>query len=219
MKKFIQGDNNKGFSLVELVVIIAIMALGVGAISLSVSLVTGSEAKKAFEKLESQLDETKTGAMSRYDETLKIEYHVADTSYDDTSSEGSGTYDKTGFYAVKEITTLGADTTEDSDHPKIKEVSLGVEQVYLADQRVKMTITVKDPVSHADTSYEISDVGGTVTFAFDRATGLYKEVTGEAVDGSTFSGEPVSFTAKSGIKTYKMEFVKETGRHIRVDAE
>lgn len=214
MKELVCRDNNKGFSLVELIVIMAIMALSIGAVSLSVSLVTGSEAKKAFEKIEAQLDEAKTGAMSRFDETLEIKYLTVDADFDESNLSG---YDqsKEGFYAVKEMKTLAGNATTEPGHYKPAESSLGTEQVYLADKRVEMVIEVKDPVSGAVTEHTINGGSANVKFSFQRATGLYGNVTGTDAEGATISGEPVSLSAKSGMKTYKMKFVKETGRHIR----
>lgn len=216
MKMFEGKSNNKGFSLIELVVIIAIMALGVGVVSLSVSLVTGAQARKAFEKMESQLDETKTGAMSRFDETLTITYKSKDTAIDVTGS-GTGKQDQDGFYAVKELMTLAA-KPDDTDATKLfaKPVVLGSEQVFLSDDRVEMTIYFKD-ASGAEESYLIEN-GGSVVFSFERATGLYKDIQITKADGSTNSGQPVAFEAKSGLRTYRMEFVPETGKHVRKDS-
>ncbi len=216
MKMFAGKSNNKGFSLIELVVIIAIMALGIGVVSLSVSLVTGAQARKAFEKMESQLDEAKTGAMSRFDETLTITYKTKDTSVDLTTGSGTGNQDQDGFYAVKELMTLKA-KPDLSDSTKIMadKQSLGTEQVYLSDDRVEMTIYFKD-ASGAEESYLIEN-GGSVVFSFERATGLYKDIQITKADGSTRSGQPVAFEAKSGMRTYRMEFVPETGKHVKVD--
>lgn len=214
MKELVYRDNNKGFSLVELIVIMAIMAMSIGAVSLSVSLVTGSEAKKAFEKIEAQLDEVKTGSMSRFDETLEIKFLTADADYDESDLSGYN-QSKDGFYAVKEMKTLSANATAEPGHYTPTDVSLGTEQVYLADKRVEMSIEVKDPVSGAIVEHAISGESAGVKFSFERATGLYGSVTGTDDEGNAFTGEPVSLSAKSGMKTYKMKFIKETGRHIR----
>ena len=218
MKMFEGKSNNKGFSLIELVVIIAIMALGVGVVSLSVSLVTGAQARKAFEKMESQLDETKTGAMSRFDETLTITYKSKDTAIDVTGS-GTGEQDQDGFYAVKKLMTLAAEP-DATDATKLtpKSVVLGSEQVFLSDDRVEMTIFYKDG-SGAEQSYLLANDGNKLVFSFERATGLYKDVQVlDASDNVVYSGQPVAFEAKSGLKTYRMEFVPETGKHVRKDS-
>ena len=64
--------DQKGFSLVELVVVIAIMGvLAVGGL-LSMSLVFGQNIKSCYKELESYLQQTRMMAMSRADATLKI---------------------------------------------------------------------------------------------------------------------------------------------------
>ena len=118
-------DNN-GFSLIELIVIIAIMVIMVGMGGLAMSLLTGSDAKQAAEKIGSQLDEAKTGAMSRYDEDLNIIYVDNPDDYDWA--------DKQGFYAVKQIMTMGKSGAEPI------EVPLGNEHRYLCNSRVSMQL-------------------------------------------------------------------------------
>lgn len=212
MKNITLKENNKGFSLVELVVIVAIMSLSIGVLSLSVSLVTGSQAKKAFEKVESQLDEVKTGSMSRFNETLQIMFLSASSGYDETTGSGIE-QDQSGFYAIKEITTLAADTSEDPDHPKADSQTLGTEQVFLADDRVELTVWI------GGTGYVIANDGGSVVFAYERATGLFDEAVVLDSDGNEIAkGIPEKFSAKSGMKTYTMKFVPETGKHIREDS-
>ena len=64
-------NNNKGFSLVELIVIIAIMAIVTGGAVLSISMATGSEARKVFQKIDAELNEVKTESMTRYGEKFR----------------------------------------------------------------------------------------------------------------------------------------------------
>ena len=66
--------NNIGFSLVELMVVIAIMAVLMGLASYSFGLILSSSAKECAQKLSSQLYETRTGSMCRYGEELTIKY-------------------------------------------------------------------------------------------------------------------------------------------------
>ncbi len=72
--------NQKGFSLVELIVVIAIMGIvAVGGL-ISMSLVSGQNAKGCCEELESYIQQTRMTAMSRADATLKI-YTKSDGVY------------------------------------------------------------------------------------------------------------------------------------------
>jgi type II secretory pathway pseudopilin PulG len=196
-------DNN-GFSLIELIVIIAIMVIMVGMGGLAMSLLTGSDAKQAAEKIGSQLDEAKTGAMSRYDEDLNIIYVDNPDDYDWA--------DKQGFYAVKQITTMGKSGAEPI------EVPLGNEHRYLCNSRVSMQL------NYEGGSYNLAaGTGGGFGFAFNRADGLYKGVkTGCSISGSgqsapvsstTVDAQPESLAITSGLRTYTIRFHKDTGKH------
>ena len=100
--------NNEGFSLVEIIVVIAIMAIAIGTVALSVSMVTGAESRKAFKKIESLIDEARTGAMSRFGQELQIKYLTKDTTYDGTDVTGS--VDSNGFYGIMKLTTNSKST-------------------------------------------------------------------------------------------------------------
>lgn len=200
--------NNRGFSLIELVVVVAIMALMVGMGSLAVSLLIGSEAKQAAEKIGAQLNEVKTGSMSRYSEDLNIVY-VPDASLYDWA-------DREGYYAVKQMTTLGA-TGSGTYMPT--EVALGAEHRYLCNSRVKMTLTT----TSGGGSYDIDSTTAGIGFTFDRATGLYDNVktncvlTGSgAIDEPNVvlvSAQPQTLDITSGLKTYHITFINDTGKH------
>ncbi len=205
MKAEKRGMNNKGFSLVELIVIIAIMAILVGMGSLALSLLTGSEAKQAAEKIGAQLNEVKTGAMSRYSEDLNIVYVADPTMYDWA--------DRAGYYAVKQMTTLGA-TGSGAFMPT--EVSLGAEHRYLCNARVSMQLTT----ASGGGTYTISPATDGVGFTFDRATGLYSGIrTGctitpsGTIAGSTLDVQPQELDITSGVRTYKIVFISDTGKH------
>lgn len=195
--------DNRGFSLVELIVIVAIMVVMVGIVSLSMSLLTGSEAKQACEKISAQLNEAKTGSMSRYDEDMNIIYVDNPSLYDWA--------DKEGYYVVKQLYTF----TKDSTTGKPAVMSLGAEHRYICNSRVRMNF------SYDGGSYTvIPSPGNGVGFTFDRATGLYKDVrTGCGLDGSgdvvftTVAAQPVSLEMTSGLRTYKIDFISETGKH------
>ena len=66
--------NNKGFSLVELIVVISIMGILIGVIIPSVNNLFGFEAQKATGKITSLLDDTKVEAMNRLVGEMKLEY-------------------------------------------------------------------------------------------------------------------------------------------------
>lgn len=229
--------NNKGLSLVELIVVIAIMSIAVGSLTLSVSLMTGSEAKKAFQKIESVLDEARTGSMSRFNETLTIKYMEKDTTY----SEGtgvSGTIESDGYYGVLTMYALKA-VAESGDtdlkHPTVDATGIEVsnkETRKLSNKTPSIAIVCKDAVGTYE--FPISDSSSDyIRFEFNRSTGLYSKITvvGTAgtktinydsatrrfsIDGGAGNVD-VFITAHSGMRKYTMKLIGETGKHVRID--
>ncbi len=201
---------NRGFSLIELIAIIAIMALMIGMGSLALSLLVGSEAKQAAEKIGAQLNEVKTGAMSRYSEDINIVYVPDATLYDWA--------DRDGYYVVKQMTTLGATTTSSGVYNPT-EVALGAEHRYLCNNRVSMELTT----SSGGGTYPVNSGTAGIGFTFDRATGLYSLVkTNCTLTGSgtidepnvvAVAAQPQKLDITSGMKTYTIEFYADTGKH------
>ncbi len=58
-------DNNKGFSYVELILVIAIMAILVGVMSLSMGLVGRTNINRGIEKVSSSLNQARNSSMAR----------------------------------------------------------------------------------------------------------------------------------------------------------
>ena len=195
--------NNKGFSLIELIVILAIMAIMVGMGSLAMSLLTGSEARQACDKISAQLNEAKTGSMSRYDEDLNIVY-VSDPSVYDWA-------DKEGYYVVKQLYSC----TKDATTKLPTTLYLGAEHRYICNDRVNMVL------NYDGGSYTVNPSDGSgIGITFDRSTGLFKDIrTGCGLDSSgyvtftTVDAQPESLELTSGLRSYKIVFISETGKH------
>lgn len=66
------SQNNKGYSLVELIIVIAIMAALTGTIVFSISLIMSSDAKGCAHSLVSALADTKVNAMGREGAYLEL---------------------------------------------------------------------------------------------------------------------------------------------------
>ena len=58
-------DNNKGLSYVEFIIVIAIMAIAVGLVSLSMGLVSRTNINRGAEKVSSSLNQARNTAMAR----------------------------------------------------------------------------------------------------------------------------------------------------------
>ena len=136
--------NNKGLSLVELIVVIALMAVLIGIGALSFSLLFGTQAKACAQNVSGILNETKTGCMSRYDETMTLSYRkkLPDT---DPAYEKAVTSD--GYYSENFVSTIGSSAQEvpvgDSAIRRMGS-SRVVIHVYLSDGKIIVNGTEKD---------------------------------------------------------------------------
>ncbi len=197
--------DNKGFSLVELIAITAIMVVMVGAGSLAVSLLIGSEAKQACEKIGAQLNEVKTGSMARYSEDLNIVYVADPGSYDWAEKEG--------YYAVKQMTTLTKRADDMPDH-----TSMGQEHRYLCNSRVHFEFVYDNG---GDVTYNIPSDGDGICFTFNRSNGLFSDVKtdcsiqsdGSVIGTSIANSVPKKLLVTSGVRTYTIDFIADTGKH------
>lgn len=239
MKQMRTKHNNKGFSLVELIVVIAIMAIAVGTLTLSVSLVTGSEAKKAFRKIESLIDEARTGSMSRFDEEFTIQYCDKDSSYDGVGTV-SGDKDSDGFYGKIstykwEIETESGDEAAQK-HPLVKldgRTLISDEYRNLSKDNVSLAVVYNDGAGDQVCAIG-ADTTSQIKFTFDRTSGLYKTIEIKDAAGATTkikydkvarqfdveggtSNVDVFITAKSGMREYRMQLIGETGKHVEVE--
>jgi prepilin-type N-terminal cleavage/methylation domain-containing protein len=93
--------NNQGYSLAELVTVIAIMVILVGFITMSVSILIGWDAKECAEDIEGHLNNVKTNALSKVDAEFRLsregttqEYIIAYVEYA-YQDDGSGDFIKT----------------------------------------------------------------------------------------------------------------------------
>lgn len=81
--------NNKGFSLVELIVIIAIMAVLVGGVASYIGSLGNAKARKCAKELQSHIAETKVCAMSRSNASMTV--YADDTGVYIDTVQGSST--------------------------------------------------------------------------------------------------------------------------------
>lgn len=197
-------DNNKGFSLVELIVIIAIMAVAIGFAAWSLRLIFGSEARQCATKFSADLNEVKTSSMARYSQSISFGY------LDETS--GVAVVDsasKAGFYSTKTTYYL---TKDASTNMPVKVNDVGAsEHRKLGSGKVSVSISYFD--GSADVDDEPIDGSNTksITIFYNRATGLFD---GISVNGTEYAGGyPKEITFSYGMKTYKIIFDQETGTH------
>lgn len=187
--------NNKGLSLVELIVVIAIMAVLIGIGTFSLSLLFGTQAKSCAQKVSAMLSETKTGCMSRFDETMTLSYRkkVADS---DPGYDPSVTSD--GYYAENRVFTMKKDAS-------LFEAA-STQMRRMGSPRVVITVHLTD-----GTVFELGE-NNSITVSFDRASGAFEEVAA-TVDGNPVTGYIDRMTFQSGLRTFTITMVAETGKH------
>ncbi len=204
----VSNDNN-GFSLIELIAVIAIMGVFLGIGLYSINYLFGGDAKQLTNKLDAELNEVKTGSMSRFDETLTIEYCTGD--------EGKQ-YDSEGYYAVKELWTI-RNNMADPTQPIRK--SIGEESTRMGSGRSEIKVQFDDGTTV--TLGAKGDSGeSTLMITFDRATGALNDAyiipKGSDTSSASKSGNISTITITGGRKEYVVTFDVSTGRHTLSDS-
>jgi prepilin-type N-terminal cleavage/methylation domain-containing protein len=138
-------NNNCGFSLVEIVITIAIMAVLTGTVSYGLSLSSGKKAEECARKLASELQSMRTMSLGKYEV-------IGELSYDSNSDS----------YILKRI-VRNSSADKDKSVDDLKPVSIvvgdGAVDIYCYDGDVEPTSTDKTLKN-----------SGTVTFQFSRST-------------------------------------------------
>lgn len=153
---------NKGFSLIEIVVVIAIMAILVGLSVLSIRLLFGVDAKECAKKIQANLSNTKTGALSKGGQDLKLYQDATSGDYLVEFIE----YQYEGNATTPTECTTGSETVGSSKVEIICYFETGV-----------------DPVT--------IDATHTVTCGFDRSSGAFKKVRVNGVEKNTYCNKIV----------------------------
>lgn len=207
--------NDKGMSLIELVVVIAIMAVMIGVVGFSLSFLIGAEARQAARKMDAELNDIKTGAMSRASEYMLVRY-IEVTSGNEAAYAKLGV-DRSGYYAEKHVATI--DNKDTISGSTIKLDYGGQEYTRLGSKKVKIMLGDKD------SGTQLAD-DGTVAFKieYERSTGKLKDVEIGTISSSGVNVVDVDFTSgssevlndmyfTSGLRTYHIKFDAGTGKH------
>lgn len=201
MLMLINKKDDKGFSLIEVIVVAAILAVFLGAGAFGMTLLTGAEAKQAANKFSSELNDVKTGNLARASEVLTLTY------FSDADIDAETGIDRAGYYVVKDSYTI-MNTAPDAD---IKVSLAGKdgsgnfldrEYSYLGNSRVEIAAVYTDGTS--------ADPKTTpVEIEFSRKDGSLINASAN-LDYVTF---------KSGTRTFGIDFVTDTGTHNFVDGD
>jgi len=189
--------NNKGLSLVELIVVIALMAVLIGIGTFSFSLLFGTQAKACAQNVSGMLNETKTGCMSRYDETMTLSYRTA------TDADKAVTSD--GYYSEKKIYSINNDAQPFEMYTDDGGVKKTISEIRkMGTSRVVITVELSD-----GTSFELGQTES-ITISFNRSSGALDKII---VNGTQKDAYLTKMTFQSGRRTFTITMVQETGKH------
>ncbi len=174
---------NKGFSLVELIVVIAIMAVLAGIVTTSLSTLSGRQAQKTCEKMLSVLETVRTQTMGK--RTITATLYKTDSGYN-----------------IKTVATNTSSGTDESTKDYHVDGSSVTASYYCTSASVELS-------SIADSSWTAIDASG-ITIAFDRSSGA---LTTFATDLSStdYSEIYLKFTQSGSDKEYVLHFYVDTG--------
>lgn len=199
--------DDKGFSLVELVIVLAIMAVLGGAIFYSYTLMTGQYARECANNLSTALDKEKNYALARsasvdcYMEIVKNNNSYLARYYVPANAIATGT--------KEDPPGSGNKVSNPDDWVLAEELKLGKE-------RVDITVSIDD-----GTEYKL-DVDKSIKFIYNRTSGAMKGIVKSDVvtDGlpDIIDKKCTKITLLNGRK-YEIEVYSATGKHVlsRVD--
>ena len=220
-RKFTGAGSEAGFSLVELIVIIAIMVVLIGAGGFSISMLVGAQAKEVANKLVAELNDAKTGTLTRADEDVVIRYiEVPDSDKETYAKLG---IDKSGYYADKCVYTIMNNVDSDNDMSTGKGISTVLDEheyTYLGAKKVVITVSDENSKTHTLTSYG----NDSIKIGFQRSTGAFDDLqvgtfkangnnaVGEFASSGDEYGAPSEIYITAGLKTYTIKCEPKTGK-------
>ena len=196
--------DNRGLSLLELIVVIAIMAVLIGAAGFGLSLLVGTEARQAVYKMEAQLNDTKTGTLTKAGEDLVVRYIDVSSNADDWALKG---VDKSGYYADKCLYTIIMNAPGSNMKQQYSDKH---EYSYIGAKKVDIDVFLSSGQVKIDSS-------NAIRIRFKRDSGEIEDVevgTVNAADEFTASstGKIDRIEFKAGLRKYVIKWTPLTGQ-------
>ena len=189
--------NKKGFSMVEMIIVIAIMAILVGGIASYIGYINNGKTKKSIETLKTKLDRVQTDNMAKEGDTYLYLYKTASGIYckivntgECLDPSGKVIYPN-GFTNRTEFDNFLASSPQTSE---------------LAGSRVDVKAKgVKADGSPADIELKNDNI---VKIGFDKTTGAFK------CSNNGSNTDFYNVIEFKGSQHYSIKLVKSTGKHI-----
>ena len=193
MRKTDMKLNNRAFSLVELIVVIAIMSVLVGFVSVGAGILSGKAARETRDKLLSSLENVKTQSLGKNAIDASLSYDASKKQYILT-------------YTYLKTTVLGNPTVTES-----KTVGTDKCEIYFADNTFSDVITSADDCINYYGSNDIGKIDETtsVSFSFDRSSGALKPYI--SVSGVDYYIEHI-YVVQGSHDPYGIRLYPETGK-------
>lgn len=187
--------DNKGFSLVELVVVVALLAIVGGFMAYSFAIVTGQEARQCANNLSTALSKAKNYALTK---------SGSSDAYMELSKETNGAYVVQYFVPASPVDAGAVPGSESGDYIQLDKETVGK-------RAVEITCFLQ-----GGSSFKITE-SSHLRIYYDRISGAFKEAVW--VNGTV---ETKDYCEKISIKrgkTYQVTLISATGKHSveRVD--
>jgi prepilin-type N-terminal cleavage/methylation domain-containing protein len=186
--------NNRGFSLVELIIVIAIMTVMTGMVSVGTGLLSGRAARETRDKLLSSLESVRAQTMGKDEIQAELTYDASSGQY-----ILKYTYNKTTVVS-------GTKTTTPIEESKV----IGTDKctIYYADSSFSDTVDTAADCESKLGSNKVAE-GSSLKFSFDRSSGALKAET-DASGAEYYIGH--IYVVQGSHDPYSIRIYPETGK-------
>ena len=175
---------NRGITLIELIIVIAILGIIIGGVGLTFSIVNSADIEGCTQTLDISLEKTKNECMTKIEQQYLVLYKSTQDDYP-------------GYYIGN---VSKADLATYTLSPE-KDTKIGGNKI-----QIKIKITVE-----GETDLDVATTP--IFFTFDRATGAFMYLN-KGIPSYATTYYPSSITITNGSKTNIINCIQATGKHF-----